>query len=56
MVEQMVGFFVSWFANPSLVGIGLAFAFGAIWLVGYWPPLFKEPWVLSRGLCEITID
>ncbi len=45
MVEQMVGFFVSWFANPSLVGIGLAFAFGAIWLVGYWPPLFKEPWL-----------
>ena len=45
MVEQMVGFFISWFANPSLVGIGLAFAFGAIWLVGYWPPLFKKPWL-----------
>ena len=45
MLEQMVDFFVSWFANPSLVGIGLALAFGAIWLVGYWPPLFKRPWL-----------
>ena len=45
MVEQMVGFFISWFANPSLLGIGLAFAFGAVWLVGYWPPLFKKPWL-----------
>jgi RsiW-degrading membrane proteinase PrsW (M82 family) len=45
MVEQMVDFFISWFANPSLIGIGLAFAFGAIWLAGYWPPLFKKPWL-----------
>ncbi len=45
MLEQMVDFFVSWFANPSLVGIGLALAFGAIWLVGYWPLLFKRPWL-----------
>jgi len=45
MVEQMVGFFISWFASPSLIGIGLALAFGAIWLVGYWPPLFKKPWL-----------
>jgi len=45
MAEEMVSFFLSWFANPNLIGIGLAFAFGAIWLVGYWPPLFKEPWL-----------
>lgn len=45
MIEQMVGFFVSWFANPSLIGIGLAIAFGAIWLTGYWPPLFKKHWL-----------
>jgi len=45
MVEQMVGFFVSWFANPSIVGIGLAIVFGAIWLAGYWPPLFKKHWL-----------
>ncbi len=45
MVEQMVGFFLSWFANPSLIGIGLAVVFGAIWLVCYWPPLFKRWWL-----------
>jgi len=45
MVEQMVAFFFSWFANPSLIGIGLAMVFGAIWLVGYWPPLFKKWWL-----------
>ena len=45
MPEQMIDFFLSWFANPSLIGIGLAIAFGAIWLVGYWPPLFKKPWL-----------
>ena len=45
MVEQMVGFFLSFFANPSALGIGLAIAFGAIWLAPYWPPLFKRPWL-----------
>jgi len=44
MVEQMVGFFVSWFANPSAWGIGLAVIFGVVWLACYWPPLFKKPW------------
>ncbi len=41
----MVGFFVSWFANPGLLGIGLALAFGALWLAGYWPPLLRRPWL-----------
>ena len=45
MIEYMIDFFVSWFANPSLLGIGLAVVFGAIWLAGYWPPLFKKPWL-----------
>jgi len=45
MLEQIVGFFVSWFANPSLLGIGLAIVFGAIWLAPYWPPLFKKFWL-----------
>ena len=45
MLEQLVGFFSSFFANPSAWGIGLAIIFGAIWLVGYWPPLFKKPWL-----------
>jgi len=43
MVEQMVGFFLSFFANPTAQGIGLAIAFGAIWLAGYRPPLVKKP-------------
>ncbi len=45
MIEYMVGLFVSFFQNPSALGIGLAIAFGAIWLAGYWPPLFRKPWL-----------
>lgn len=45
MTEFMVGFFVSFFQNPSAWGIGLAIAFGAIWLAGYRPPLFSKPWL-----------
>ena len=45
MLEQIVGFFVSWFTNPSLLGIGLALVFGAIWLAPHWPPLFKKHWL-----------
>jgi len=45
MTEYMVSFFVSFFQNPSAWGIGLAIAFGAIWLAGYRPPLFKKPWL-----------
>jgi len=44
MLEQMVGFFVSGFANPSAWGIGLAIAFGAIWFAPYWTPILKKPW------------
>jgi len=43
MTDFIVGFFVSFFRNPSALGIGLAIAFGAIWLAGYQPPLFKRP-------------
>jgi len=61
MLEQMTEFILSWFANPSLIGIGLAIAFGAIWLVGYWPPLFKKPWlwavlVISAFLSLIAVS
>ncbi len=45
MLQQLVGFFVSGFANPSMLGIGLAVAFGAVWLAPYWPPLFKKHWL-----------
>ena len=45
MIDSMVSFFVSFFQNPSALGIGLAIAFGAVWLAGYRPPLFKKPWL-----------
>jgi RsiW-degrading membrane proteinase PrsW (M82 family) len=51
MIDYMVAFFKSFFQNPSASGIylaiaiGLAIAFGAVWLAGYRPPLFKKPWL-----------
>ena len=45
MTDYMVAFFKSFFQNPSAWGIGLAIAFGAVWLAGYRPPLFKRPWL-----------
>jgi len=45
MLEQMLNFFISWFTNPSVLGIGLAVAFGVVCLAGYWPPLFKKYWL-----------
>lgn len=45
MVEQTAGFFLSFFANPNALGIGLAIAFGAIWLAAYRPPLRSRPWL-----------
>ncbi len=50
MLEYMLDFFQSWFVYPGLewnlmlLGIGLAFAFGAIWFAGYWTPILKKPW------------
>jgi len=55
MLEQMVGFLVSWFANPGALGIGLAVVFGAIWLAGYWPPLFKRPWLWAVLVVSATL-
>lgn len=52
MIQQAHDLLVSFFVKPSLLGIGLAIAFGAIWLVIYRPPLFKTPWmwaVLAGG-------
>jgi RsiW-degrading membrane proteinase PrsW (M82 family) len=42
MLEQVIAFFTSFFADPSVWGIGLAIYFGAIWLIPYYPPLFKD--------------
>jgi len=50
MLENMVGFFISWFIYPDLLwtylllGIGLALAFGAVWFAPYWTPILKKPW------------
>ena len=52
MLQQMWDLFVSFFTNPSMLGIGLAVIFGAIWLLCYWPPLFRNAWlwaVLAGG-------
>jgi len=45
MIDYMLAFFESFFQNPSAWGIGLAIGFGAVWLAGYRPPLFKKPWL-----------
>ncbi|OGO00684.1 MAG: hypothetical protein A2Y90_05510 [Chloroflexi bacterium RBG_13_52_12] len=48
--EQMTSFLKSWFIYPDLswglmlIGLGLAIVFAAIWLLGYWPPIFKKLW------------
>jgi len=42
VLEQIITFFTSFFANPSAFGVGLAIYFGAIWLIPYYPPLFKQ--------------
>jgi hypothetical protein len=52
MIQQMLAFFVFFFSNPSVLGIGLAVVFGAIWLACYRPPLITKPWlwaVLAAG-------
>ncbi len=56
MLEQMIAFFTSWFANPSVLGIGLAIAFGAVWFTPYWPqPLFKRHWWLWAVLIFVAV-
>jgi len=44
----MAGCFLCFFRfleGFTVWGIGLGIAFGAVWLAGYWPPLFKKPWL-----------
>jgi RsiW-degrading membrane proteinase PrsW (M82 family) len=49
--DNMVTFLKSWFNYPGiewyliLIGIGIAIAFGVIWLLGYWPPVIRKPWL-----------
>jgi RsiW-degrading membrane proteinase PrsW (M82 family) len=50
MLEYMLDFIKSFFYVPGLswdlclLGIGLAFAFGAAWFAAYWTPILKKPW------------
>ena len=51
MLQQLIKMFTSAFVFPNItlmglaLGIGLSIAFGAVWLIGYRPPIFKRPWV-----------
>jgi len=57
MVAQMIGFFLSFFDDPSAWGLGLAVVFGAVWLICYWPPLFKKAWLWAvlAGSAVLTL-
>jgi hypothetical protein len=49
--SSMQSYLKSWFdygtlsTNLTLVSIALAMAFGIIWLLTHWPPLFKSRWL-----------
>jgi RsiW-degrading membrane proteinase PrsW (M82 family) len=51
MWQQMIGFFKSFILFPTLkpewiaLAAGLAIAFGAVWLLAHWPPIFKRHWL-----------
>jgi RsiW-degrading membrane proteinase PrsW (M82 family) len=58
--EFIINFLKSWFMTPNAWGLGLALLFGAIWLAGHWPPLFKRYWlwavlVVSAFLALIAV-
>jgi len=48
---QMESYLKSWFDYPGqtwdmiLISIGLALAFGAVWLLAYSPPIFRRHWL-----------
>jgi hypothetical protein len=57
MVDQMFQLFASFYRLPQaefgwiVFAIGLALVFGAIWIAGFWPPLFKNwrLWLVMVG-------
>jgi RsiW-degrading membrane proteinase PrsW (M82 family) len=57
MIDYMIASFKSFFQNPSAWGIGLAIAFGAVWLACYRPPLFKRPalWAVLASSAFLTL-
>jgi len=57
MLEYMLSFLKSWFANPSAVGIGLAIGFGAIWFAAYWTPILRNwrAWAVLVGSAFLAL-
>jgi RsiW-degrading membrane proteinase PrsW (M82 family) len=57
MLTQIIAFFTSFFAHPSVWGIGLAIYFGASWLTPYYPPLFKGArlWAVMVGSAFLAL-
>lgn len=63
MWDYMLSFFESFFVYPGiswsllLLGIGLAFAFGAAWFAAYWTPVLKRiwPWAALVGSALLTL-
>jgi RsiW-degrading membrane proteinase PrsW (M82 family) len=62
MMDFLESFFVyeglTW--DFALIALGLALAFGIIWLLAYWPPFFKNIWflpvmIVSAFLCLLAI-
>ncbi len=56
MLAQMIEFFLSAFRFVGLIwsliilAIAIGLLFGAIWLISYWPPLVKRPWLWAVGI------
>ncbi len=52
----MIEFFLSAFRFEGLIwsliilAIAIGLLFGAIWLISYWPPLVKRPWLWAVGI------
>jgi RsiW-degrading membrane proteinase PrsW (M82 family) len=57
VIDYAIGYFKYFFQNPSAWGIGLAIAFGVVWLAGYRPPLFKKPalWAILVSSAFLTL-
>ena len=55
MGQYMGDFFISFFTDLNIIGIGLAILFGAVWLTAYWPPLFTRPWLWAVLLSSAVL-
>jgi len=61
--DTMSSYLKSWFVYHGMawhwmvIAIALGIAFGAIWLLAHWPPLFKKPWLwaVAIGAAIITV-